>query len=149
MTIDEFKAALGFAMSRLLMLVVAFSLCGARDAIGQQPTVSNVDLLLGAHDVLHIADMITTTYDLTRGRELGAKEASPLLRPFSSSPLAITAVSSALDVWQVVMIKRIQPKHPRLAVAWAMGLVALEAWATTNNISAAGRIQQRIRDGVR
>jgi len=45
-------------------------------------------------------------------------------------------------MWQVVMIKRIQRKHPRLAVAWATGLVALEVWATTNNISATGRIQQ-------
>ena len=45
------------------------------------------------------------------------------------------------------MIKRIQPKHPRLAVAWAAGLVALEVWATTNNINAAGRIQQLRRHG--
>jgi hypothetical protein len=52
-----------------------------------------------------------------------------------------------LDTWQVVMIKRIQPKHPRLAVAWAAGLVALEVWATTNNINAAGRIQQLQRHG--
>jgi len=56
--------------------------------------------------------------------------------------LALATVSSALDMWQVVMIKRIQRKHPRLAVAWATGLVALEVWATTNNISATGRIQQ-------
>ena len=67
--------------------------------------------------MLNVADMITTTYDLTRGRDLGAKEANPLLKPFSSSPLALAAVSSALDMWQVVMIKRIQPKHPRIAVA--------------------------------
>ena len=124
-------------------------MCDARSAIAQQPTVSNVDMLLGAHDVLHVADMITTTYDLTRGRDVGAKEASPLLKPFSSSPLALAAVSGALDMWQVAMIKRIQSKHPRVAVAWAVGLVALEAWATTNNISAAGQIQQRIRDRAR
>jgi len=123
--------------------------CDARSAIAQQPTVSNVDVLLGAHDVLHVADMITTTYDLTRGRDVGAKEASPLLKPFSSSPLALAAVGGALDMWQVAMIKRIQSKHPRVAVAWAVGLVALEAWATTNNISAAGQIQQRIRDRAR
>src|SRR5438093_1296412 len=69
------------------------------------------------------------------------------LKPFSSSPLALTTVSSALDLWQVVKIKRIQRKRPRLAVAWATGLVALEVWATTNNISAAGRIQQLRRHG--
>ena len=136
-------------MRRCLALALLVSVCDARSAIAQQPTVSNVDVLLGAHDVLHVADMITTTYDLTRGRDVGAKEASPLLKPFSSSPLALAAVSGALDMWQVAMIKRIQSKHPRVAVAWAVGLVALEAWATTNNISAAGQIQQRIRDRAR
>jgi hypothetical protein len=132
-------------MRRRLMLALVFGLCGAGSALAGQPAVSNVDVLLGAHDVLHVAHMITTTYDLTRGGALGAREASPVLKPFSAYPLALASASSALDMWQVMVIKRIQPKHPRLAVLWAAGLVALEVWATTNNISAAGRIQQRMR----
>ena len=52
-------------------------------------------------------------------------------------------VSSAIDILQVSVIKRVERRHPRWAFTWSAALVALEVWATTNNIIAAGRIQQR------
>ena len=127
---------------RCLALVAAIGLSNATLARAQT-LPSNVDVMLGAHDVLHTADMITTTYALTRGRAVGAIEGNPLLRPLGNQPVLLTAVSGTLDVLQVIVIKRVERKHPRWALVWAAALVGLEVWATTNNIAAAGRIHQR------
>jgi len=128
---------------RWLALVVAIASSNAPIARAQSPTLSNVDVMLGAHDVLHAADMITTAYDLTRGRAFGATERNPFLKPFAERPSLLIGVSSAIDVFQVGVIKRIERTHPRWALAWSAALVGLEVWATTNNIAAAGRIQRR------
>jgi hypothetical protein len=108
-----------------------------------QTLPSNVDVMLGAQDVLHLADIITTSVALTRGREVGAIEGNPLLRPLSDRPALLAAVSGTLDVLQVVVIKRVERKHPRWALVWSAALVGLEVWATTNNIAALGQIHRR------
>ncbi|OLC41969.1 MAG: hypothetical protein AUH43_23635 [Acidobacteria bacterium 13_1_40CM_65_14] len=128
---------------RCLALVVVIGLSNAAFARAQSRMLSNVDVMLGAHDVLHSADMISTTYDLTRGRAFGATERNPFLKPFAARPSLLTGVSSAIDILQVTVIKRVERTHPRWALTWSAALVAVEVWATTNNIVAAGRIQQR------
>jgi hypothetical protein len=128
---------------RCLALVIVIGLSDATFARAQSRALTNVDVMLGAHDVLHAADMISTTYDLTRGRAFGATERNPFLKPFADHPSLLTGVSSAIDILQVSVIKRVERRHPRWAFTWSAALVALEVWATTNNIIAAGRIQQR------
>lgn len=127
---------------RCLALVVALALANPALARAQR-LPSNVDVMLGAQDVLHIADMITTSVALSRGREVGAIETNPLLRPLSDRPALLATVSGALDVLQVIVIKRVEQKHPRWALVWSAALVGLEVWTTTNNISVLGRIHQR------
>jgi len=128
---------------RCLALVIMIGLSDAT-LLRAQTLPSNVDVMLGAQDVLHIADMITTSFVLTHGREVGAIEGNPLLKPFSDHPGLLAAVSGAVDVVQVVVIKRIERKHQRWALVWSAALVGLEVWATTNNIVAAGRVHQRL-----
>ena len=77
------------------------------------------------------------------GREVGAIEGNPLLRPLSDRPALLATVSGMVDVLQVVVIKRVERNHPRWALVWSAALVGLEVWATTNNIVALGRIHQR------
>ena len=127
---------------RRLALMIAIALSAAATARAQT-LPSDVDVLLAAHAVLHTADMITTTYDLTRGHASGAHELNPLLAPLSRQPVLLVSVSSAIDVLQVYVVKRVEQTHPRWALVWSAALVAVEVWATTNNIAAAGRIQQR------
>jgi hypothetical protein len=119
--------------------------CAALGSVvrAQQP-VSNVDVLLGTHAVLHLADMLTTSYDLTRGPSVGAREANPLLSMVGSRPISIVTASSVISTAQAVMIKRLEPRHRVLATVWAAGLVAVEVWATINNINRAGEIQRQL-----
>jgi hypothetical protein len=134
---------LDFHMTRAAVLVFVI-LSGAEVCLAQPAPVSNVDVLLGTHAILHVADVITTSYDLTRGRPFGAGESNPLLKPFGPNPVPITAASSALSGLEAVMIKRLELRHPKLATAWSVGLVAIEVWATINNVNRAGEIQRRI-----
>jgi hypothetical protein len=126
---------------RRLGLIIAIVLTNTALARAQK-LPSNVDVMLGAQDVLHIADMITTSFVLTRGKEFGAFEGNPLLRPFDDHPALIATMSSTLDLLQVVVIKRVERQHPRWAFVWSAALAGLKVWATTNNIAAAGRIHQ-------
>lgn len=123
------------AVACTLMLVVGV------DAIGAQTVTpaSDLEVLLHVHSVLHAADMITTSYDLTRSTR--ARELSPLLKPFADKPGTLAVVSTALSATEVWAIVKLRTKHPRLAVAMAAAIVATEVWAVTNNIRVAGRIQ--------
>jgi hypothetical protein len=132
---------------RRLALIVAIVLSNGALARAQMP--SNVDVMLGAQDVLHIADIITTSFVLTRGKEFGAFEGNPLLRPFDDHPALIATMSSTLDLLQVVVIKRVERKHPRWAFVWSAALAGLKVWATTNNIAAqAASIDARSQRGA-
>jgi hypothetical protein len=84
--------------------------------------------------------MFSTAYDLQLGGN--AREANPLLAPFSRHPVALSFVSGAVDVLQAYTISRIQRRHPRLAVAWALILVGTEVYAVTNNVNVAGQLQR-------
>jgi uncharacterized protein DUF5658 len=103
-----------------------------------QPT--DVELLLGCQAVLHAADMFTTAYDLQLGN--AAREGNPLLAPLNRHPVALTAISGAVDVLQAYAIVKIQHRHPKIARWWASALVGIEVWATINNINAAGQLQR-------
>jgi hypothetical protein len=127
---------------RWLALIIAIVLSAAVSTRAQT-LPSNVDVLLGTHAVLHTADMITTSYDLTLGRAVGANELNPMLRPFSRHPSLLVGMSSAIDVLEAHVIKQVERTHPRWALVWSAALVGVEVWATTNNIATAGKIQQR------
>jgi len=103
---------------------------------------SDVDLLLGCQAVLHAADMFTTAYDLRLGGPQAAHEANPLLAPFARRPVTLTIVSGAIDILEAYTVKKLEPRHRRIARGYALALVALEVWSTINNINAAGELQR-------
>jgi hypothetical protein len=103
--------------------------------------VATIDLLVGAQAGLHTADMFTTAYALHLGTD--AREANPLLAGVGSRPVALAAVSGAVDVLQAYVIVKLEHRHPRMATVWALALVATECWATANNIHAIGELQRR------
>jgi len=128
----------------VLLLVIA------RPAAAQEPALSavplnlhpsDVDVLLAAEAVLHTADMITTSYDLTLSSS--AREGNPVLAPFTGTPVAVVALSGAINILQAYTIARLQHRHPKIALWWARTLVGVEVWATINNINAAGELQRR------
>ena len=103
---------------------------------------SDVDLLLGCQAVIHAADMFTTAYDLRLGGPQAAHEANPLLAPFARRPVTLTIVSGAIDILEAYTVKKLEPRHRRIARGYALALVALEVWSTINNINAAGELQR-------
>ena len=132
------------ACSLVLMIVFASAAAAAQEPLAAVPLnlhPSDVDVLLAAEAVLHTADMITTSYDLTLGSS--AREANPLLAPFTGKPVAVVALSGAINILQAYTIARLQHRHPKIALWWARTLVGVEVWATINNINAAGELQRR------
>jgi hypothetical protein len=111
----------------------------ARATVNVQP--SDVDVLLATQAVLHTADMIATSYDLTIGST--AREANPLLGGFARRPVTLVMMSGAIDVLQAYTIAKLQHRHPKIALWWARTLVGVEVWTTINNIDAAGELQRR------
>jgi len=104
---------------------------------------SDVDLLLGCQAVLHAADMFTTAYALRLGGPDAARETNPLLAPFAGSPVTLTIVSGAIDILEAYTVKKLERRHRRIARGYAFALVALEVWATINNVNAAGELQRQ------
>ena len=109
-----------------------------RPALFTQP-VSDLEKLVVVQSWWHVGDMISTAYDL----RLGGREANPVLAPFTHHPVALSVVSGAFDVLQAYALKKLAPRHPKLARIWAGALLASEIWATTNNVRAAGELQRR------
>src|SRR3954471_24800421 len=129
---------------------VVLLLVAAGPATAQEPPLaavplnlhpSDVDVLLAAQAVLHTADMITTSYDLTLSS--GAREANPFLAPFTRKPVSLVALSGAINILQAYTIAKLQHRHPKVALWWARALVGVEVWATINNVNAAGELQRR------
>ena len=134
----------------LLLLAVASGATAQeppRAAVPLNRHPSDVDVLLAAEAVLHTADMITTSYDLTLSAN--AREADPLLAPFAGQPVSLVALSGAINVLQAYTIAKLQHRHPKIALWWARALVGVEVWATINNINAAGDLQRRRAIGSR
>jgi hypothetical protein len=134
----------------VLLLIIA------RPAAAQEPALSavalnlhpsDVDVLLAAEAVLHTADMITTSYDLTLSSS--AREGNPVLAPFTGKPVAVVALSGAINILQAYTIAKLQHRHPKIALWWARTLVGVEVWATINNINAASELQRRRAIGAR
>ena len=134
----------------LLMLMFARSASAQETPLSAVPLnlhPSDVDVLLAAEAVLHTADMITTSYDLTLSSS--AREGNPFLAPFAGKPVAVVALSGAINILQAYTIAKLQHRHPKVALWWARALVGVEVWATINNVNAAGELQRRRAIGSR
>lgn len=128
----------------------------AKPAAAQEPPLAaaplnlhptDVDVLLATQAVLHTADMITTSYALTLGSN--AREGNPLLAPLTGKPVALVAMSGAVDVLLAYTIAKLQHRHPKIALWSARALVGVEAWATINNVNAVSELQRRRAIGSR
>jgi hypothetical protein len=105
-------------------------------------SASNFDVLVGVIDVLHFADMLTTSYDLTHpSRTLRAIEGNPVLRPFSGSPARLAAVSGAMTIAQVMALQHLNRRHRKLATVYLVSIVAVKMIAVTSNVRMAGMLQ--------
>ena len=135
----------------LMLMLVFVSAAAAQEppqaAVPLNLHASDVDVLLAAEAVLHTADMITTSYDLTLSSS--AREANPFLAPFAAKPVSLVALSGAINILQAYTIARLQHRHPKIALWWARTLVGVEVWATINNVNAAGELQRRRAIGSR
>ena len=105
---------------------------------GDPPT--SLKVLLVTQATLLSADMITTAHALQLGGS--AREGNPILRPFSQRPVALAAVSGAIDVLQTYTIVKLYPHHPKIARVWAMALVGTELFAVTNNLRVTARLRR-------
>jgi len=56
--------------------------------------------------------------------------------------VALTIVSGAIDILEAYTVKRLEPRHRRIARGYALALVALEVWTTVHNINVAGDLQR-------
>ena len=123
--------------------VIAMVLCAAparaQSEDGRTNDLRGLHRLLGAEAILHSIDMVSTAYDLRLGTT--AREANPLLAPFSQRPVALVSVSSAINALQMYTITRLSRNHPKLAVAWTLIAIGTEAYAVTNNIKIAGQLR--------
>jgi hypothetical protein len=113
----------------------------------RQDVPSSVDILIGTQAILHSVDLFTTAYTLQLGGD-NVREANPLLASLSRRPVVLASVSGAIGVLQAYTVTRLQRRHPRIALAWALVLVGIEFYAVTNNVHVAGQLQ-RARAGRR
>jgi hypothetical protein len=127
-----------FLVSTLVGITLAIAVPASAQTLDRRP-LADIDVILGVENVLHFTDMLTTGYDL---RFENVKEGNPFLAPLGRSTAAIEGVSSALNVFEVWMIKKMSVKHPRIAKACGVGFVALELYGTLNNINLAGQLQR-------
>jgi hypothetical protein len=132
------------------VMVMAILLCGTTAAAqtAEAPDTSTprdgaprLSFLIATEMILHSADMFTTVHNLEVDGG-SVREANPLLAPFSQRPLALVAVSSAVNALQVLTIAKLRPRHPKLAKAWALILIGTEAYAVAHNVRLAGRLQR-------
>jgi len=134
----------------LVLVIVFASAAAAQEPLAAVPLKlhpSEVEVLLAAEAVLHTADMITTSYDLTLSRS--AREGNPFLATLTDKPVSLVALSGAINVLQAYTIAKLQRRHPKIAVWWARALVGVEVWATINNVNAASELRRRRAIGSR
>ena len=107
-----------------------------------RPAVKNFDVLVGAFNVLHVADMVTTSYALTHPAPgLRATEGNPILRRFSGSPVRLAVASGAFTITEVWLMHRARRTHPKAATWCLAALTVMEMIVVTNNVRAAGQLQ--------
>jgi len=63
------------------------------------------------------------------------------------SGVTIASVSGAIGVLQAYTVTRLQRRHPKIALGWALILVGLESYAVTNNVRVAGQLQRARAEG--
>ena len=102
---------------------------------------SSVDILIGTQAILHSVDIFATAYTLQLGGR-NAREANPILAPFARRPVVLASVSGAIGVLQAYTVTKLRPRHPKIALAWALILVGIEGYAVTNNVHVAGQLQR-------
>jgi hypothetical protein len=129
--------------STIVGVVAAVVFLSARaDAQGVRREPSSVDRLIAVQAALHVADMITTSYDLTYGH---GREGNPVLRPFDGNTAALTAVAGLFTLGQVWYLKKLEQTHPKAAVTLGVAMVLLKTLAVAHNVNAMGVIEARQR----
>jgi hypothetical protein len=122
----------------LIFVLLAGSRVHAQDAERRRP----VDILVRAQALLHAADVVSTSYDLTHQPPgLMVHEANPLLRPFERNVVWLEAVNTGAVAAEIYFVKRLSRRHSRAATALAAGLSVAKAWAVVQNVRVAARIQ--------
>jgi hypothetical protein len=107
-----------------------------------RPAAENFHVLAGVFNVLHIADIVTTSYDLTRpAAGLRATEGNPVLRGFSGSPVRLAVTSGALTIANMWLLDRVRRTRPKTATWCLAALTVMEMIVVTNNVRAAGQLQ--------
>ncbi len=104
-----------------------------------ETTSKRLRFLLGTEAVLHSVDMATTVYALRF--DGSAREANPLLQPFSQRPAALVAISSGVNALQLYTISKLHKRRPKLAVAWALILIGTETFVVTHNIRVGAQLR--------
>ena len=113
-----------------------------------RPTAKSFDVLVGAFNVLHITDMVSTSYALTHPAPgLRATEGNPLLRKFSGSPVRLAVASGVFTLAEVWLLERGRRTRPKAATWCIAALTVLEMVVVTNNVRAAGQLQAARRGG--
>ena len=113
---------------------------GEGGASRRQDPPSSVDILIGTAAILQSVDIFSTAYTLQLGDD-NAREANPLLAPFARHPVVLASVSGAIGVLQAYTVTKLQRRHPKIALGWALILVGVEAYAVTNNVHVAGQLE--------
>jgi hypothetical protein len=126
----------------LALLLLTLSARASAEDWRHEP--SSVDRLIAVQAALHVADMFTTSYDLTYGH---GREANPVLRPFDANPGTLTAVAGLLTLGQLWYVKKLETTHPKAAVTLGIAMVVLETLAVASNINAMGTVEARRRRG--
>ena len=110
-------------------------------AVSLESPMTELDKLLIVQSWWHVADMVSTSYDL----QLGGHEANPILAPFTHQTVALSVASGAADVLEALALRKLAVKHRTLATIGAGVMLAAKIWATTNNVRVAGELQRRRR----
>lgn len=128
------------------LLVLTLSTHASAQDLRREP--SSVDRLIAVQAALHVADMITTSYDLHYGR---GREGNPILRSFDGNTGTLAVASGALVLAQMWYLKKLEPTHPKAAVTLGIAMAALKMLAVASNVNAMGTIEARRRraQGVR
>jgi hypothetical protein len=121
------------------LLLILSARASAQD-VPREP--SSVDRLIAVQAVLHVADMFTTSYDLTYGY---GREGNPLLRSFDRNTGGLTAAAGLLTLGQIWYVKKLEATHPKAAVVVGTAMVLLKTLAVASDINAMGTIEARRR----
>ena len=126
----------------LALLLLALSSRASAQDVRREP--SSVDRLVAVQAAMHVADMVTTSYDLTYGH---GREGNPVLRPFDGNTGMLTGAAGLLLLGHVWYVKQLERTHPKAAVALGVAMVVLKTLAVAYNVNAMGTIEARRRRG--